>query len=767
VTTVEIGSALLAQGIASVNFFNGRVLTAEDLRDEQAAQATRRLQLGRAIGEGVVSGLFVARGVDGTSLTVSQGLAVAPSGDALELTTGPVNVPLVGAASVDSSSAGGSFAPCDDAGGPGGIAGQGVYLLVACPASDKVGEAPSVGPDTAGVATDCGPRYTVDGLAFRLLRLDVAGLAGAAGLDAGASAILASAQTGDVWLLRNVLAHLLLGTVPSRALFVDPFRVGVLGGPSTAGALDDLRAAGTLLGREVPLAVLVWSDAGVRLVDGWAVRRSVVRGGATAPAWTALAGRRRAAEGEAALLQFQEQIAAMTAPGALASPLPDVRAVDHFRFLPAVGLVPVAGADGTGGFDEDEFFATLAVAPVAAIEGARLESLVRASLSVPPVDVTAGELLFRYRVRENAAAADSGDPVRAFIVFSSSALPYQGPGKLKILAVLPEGPLEVGQAIEVRGVEFGVLAGTATVTFDAVGAEPGAGSTDERLLVTVPDLGALPAEGREVALRVDNGRDSDEVTVTVAPPPPTTPPAIDVHWRGVGQGRTAEYRVLSRLDTRATVALEARATPDDVNVEFVIPGPPHNLPDLDPGEAGFVALRVTALGVRDEFLLRLSARAGTVTGSDVRRFTRADPPRQVDKNAHLEDFGLVTQPEGLGALDTFTSEITLDVGPDAMLHAAALIRSNDDYTATLSLHGGSGWTVAFDRDLPGFRDPETVHLDRGVFGPRQERRHPLRVVLTRDSGAERGLMTLTIAAVDPLGVRVPEVSKSFVLAGVE
>jgi hypothetical protein len=51
---------ILQGGIHQVNFFNGRLLTATDLRDEQAANRQQHRQLGQAAGSGVVYGLEVS-----------------------------------------------------------------------------------------------------------------------------------------------------------------------------------------------------------------------------------------------------------------------------------------------------------------------------------------------------------------------------------------------------------------------------------------------------------------------------------------------------------------------------------------------------------------------------------------------------------------------------------------------------------------------------------------------------------------------------------
>ena len=50
---------ILERGVRHIAAFNGRLMTAEDLRTEQAANHWHDEQLGQAIGEGVVRGLLV------------------------------------------------------------------------------------------------------------------------------------------------------------------------------------------------------------------------------------------------------------------------------------------------------------------------------------------------------------------------------------------------------------------------------------------------------------------------------------------------------------------------------------------------------------------------------------------------------------------------------------------------------------------------------------------------------------------------------------
>ena len=67
----------LDHGIQNTNFFNGRLLSAEDLQVEQEANRSQHQQLGRAVGEGIVCGLEVGRPTETLSLTEETEVVVS------------------------------------------------------------------------------------------------------------------------------------------------------------------------------------------------------------------------------------------------------------------------------------------------------------------------------------------------------------------------------------------------------------------------------------------------------------------------------------------------------------------------------------------------------------------------------------------------------------------------------------------------------------------------------------------------------------------
>jgi hypothetical protein len=409
--TRQIAEAILDGGIASVHFFNGRLLTAEDLTQEQAANRAWRLRLGQALGDGVARGLGVVRGPGDARLTpvvtVTPGLAVNRLGETVALDT-PVDLSLVGADPAAAAAPGdgtdaSDFSCCQPPQSGTYVSGAGVYLLTIQPARGPTGRVPVNGLDTATVS--CNIRSDLEGVRFRLVPLN---------LDPD--------ELADADRLRNRVAHECLGTAEVRAAWVDPVNAPL----TYYGLLDSLRPD-RLTDADVPLALVDWTeDDGIRSLDAWAVRRRLTRPSAVDP-WGQPLGDRRRAEAEAALLQFQDH-----ARDLVAGPAPDaLQALDHFRFLPPAGVLPLGGLGGSRGFRLTTFFQGLTTLPPVVIEGARVESLLTASLAYPPFDLAEKELIRLYVVRQNLQPGPAG-VAPPFAVFASGHVPFHGQARYDV-----------------------------------------------------------------------------------------------------------------------------------------------------------------------------------------------------------------------------------------------------------------------------------------------------------------------------------------------
>lgn len=417
-TTRQLSDIILDGGIRSVKFFNGRLLSGEDLSKEQEAQRLERRRLGQAIGSGVVSGLEVkeAAGISTNAapvLEITAGLAINRDGQTLALSD-TINLSLVKANGSTNGSNGATtagFASCALPEPGVYVAGAGLYLLTIIPAGTTEGRALVSGLGNVDAA--CNVKYTVDGVQFRLISLE-----------------LDPVDLADPNRLRNRIAYRCFGVDDTADFYRN------LWGPElhSYGIVDDLRPS-RLANCEVPLAVIYYTASdGLVFLDQWAVRRRVVAP-ETAPRWEFLTGDRRKAETEAMYHQFQahlEDIRANTS----AAVLPSVQARNRFRILPPAGIVPLRSNQWPFGFTKIAFFHDIKTRGVEeqpplvplVIEGARVGALIRDSFAYPPVDIETEELIWVYHVRQNQKAIDDGgaNPPQPYVVFASGHMPYMG-----------------------------------------------------------------------------------------------------------------------------------------------------------------------------------------------------------------------------------------------------------------------------------------------------------------------------------------------------
>src|SRR5574337_1229127 len=225
--TRALGAAILDDGIQSVNFFNGRLLSGEDLTREQGAQRKARQLLGKAIGEGVVYGLEVSEkpGVKNREtepvIVVGRGLAVNRLGQPLALPDS-VDVALTRPSSSGSSPPiAALFSDCRLTQAGAYVIGKGVYLLTIGSASGPDGSRVPVS-GLGNIEATCNTRYQTEGVQFRLIQLPIS-----------------ANDLSDEAHLRNRVAYYCFGTQDTEvtSFFANPF------GPVVEkyGLLDDLR----------------------------------------------------------------------------------------------------------------------------------------------------------------------------------------------------------------------------------------------------------------------------------------------------------------------------------------------------------------------------------------------------------------------------------------------------------------------------------------------------------------------------------------------
>ena len=404
---ISLQQPILDGGIRSINFFNGRLLSARDLTREQSANREAERRLGQAIGEGIVYGLEVSSAGASTQespvVTVEAGLAINRIGQTLMLTA-KTDVALVRRATPGPGSTE-PFGECAPLQSGTYIAGAGVYLLTIAPAQGTEGRAVTHSLENAIAA--CNTDTTVTAVQFRLIQLDQQ---------------ISATEMLDQNKLRNLIAYKCFGVDSTSKFSIDPFTTNL----EKYGLLDNLRPT-WLTECEVPLAILYWTLVdGIKFIDLWSVRRRVGRRLADKP-WSFLTSERTTLEGEAMYLQFQSQLKDLIGSGVTLS---QVKAKDHFKYLPAAGLLPVGG---TGGFDYTTFFNEITIRQPIFIEGAQLRSLFQEAFEYPPVDTGSELVFYLYIVRENAQSSLAGAaPTQSYMVFASGHTLYRGEARYDV-----------------------------------------------------------------------------------------------------------------------------------------------------------------------------------------------------------------------------------------------------------------------------------------------------------------------------------------------
>ncbi len=414
-TTRQINDMITSPNGRAVHYFNGRILSAEDLSAEQDFNREERHALARAIGEGIAYGLEVRQLKETAVPTVriSAGMAINHSGATLHLAQ-DVDVALGRVAPPPPSTDGAEFRECGNLTDTDAyIHGQGLYLLTMYPVETREGSARTSGLNNT--IAECNSKYRVKGVRFRRIQIPTASL-----------------NMTAVDLLRNQLAYKCFGSDAYQSAYADLASTSLFSG--AYGLLDQMRP-NALTNCDVPLAVVYMTASdGLVFVDMWSVRRRV-----TAPAtygWPML-NDRRAAEGESMMMQFTDQINHLRDRPTSLNTI-NHKARTYFRYLPAAGVIPISRTPSQRGFSEVNFFdgittrgaLTSPASQPIVIEGALIEPLLRDWHNYPPLDLDTGVMLWVYHVRENMQAEASG--IQPYVVFTSGHMPFVGNGRFNV-----------------------------------------------------------------------------------------------------------------------------------------------------------------------------------------------------------------------------------------------------------------------------------------------------------------------------------------------
>lgn len=304
------------EGLRAPHYTNGRLLTAEDLQQEQQTQLEKLAHLGKAAGYGIVEGFQVSAVSNNSALKVTAGLGLNRKGHLVQLAADSVTLPVQPVTDEDGSLRRSSrFEECDDADDPTPTITSGAYLLTVSPLAQLEGSVPRKACDGTSTST-CANQWEVEGVEFKIIRLT--DYKAPTGSRAGRN--------------RNLLAHYFYGSDNIMELMHDPLQF-----PANYTGFSELSAE-DFNECDLPLAVFYWSSNKIAFIDGWAVRRRLIHP-YPAKKWTANISDRRQAEGQARFLQFQDHITDLQSQ--FGSQTDTIRAIDQFGYLPPVGILPV------------------------------------------------------------------------------------------------------------------------------------------------------------------------------------------------------------------------------------------------------------------------------------------------------------------------------------------------------------------------------------------------------------------------------------------
>lgn len=426
---------VIERGIKNTNFFEGRLLSAKDLNDQETANRLHRQQLGRALGHGVVEGLQVSIENTGASgeqpvVRVQKGLAITLEGESVELALNYVDIQLSSTLEQFIGTDTG-FKNCSPLPSETLVpSGAGLYILVMSPAKAWQEFAPKSGLQKKGIANNCGRRYLVEGVQFRLVKFDPTLMPDIAEdirneLEddyLSASNPVSFDDLPGLSKMRNLVAHVCFGTEAVISSARDP---NFINKSTTAVGLDALLGLEEgLTACDTPLAMLYWNLDGIVFVDNWAVKRKASHRD-SAPYSIPTFTRHSYNRADESRLQFQEHLDFLMQRIANLSTL---KAVDYFRFLPPIGYLPIRTENTTSniGFDEQTFFENSVVRNSVFVGAATLVSISQAALLFWPVDLPSKEFMWLYRTRENAQEADTNPAatLQEYLVFTNGHAPY-------------------------------------------------------------------------------------------------------------------------------------------------------------------------------------------------------------------------------------------------------------------------------------------------------------------------------------------------------
>ncbi len=332
----ERGTVVLDEQRRRPRYFDGRFLAARDLTREQDYFLSRQAALGQMLGAGVASGLQVERGTEAGTVRIAAGFGLTPGGELVALDA-DLEVRLAEVAESDRLNA--AFGLRRRPQTPA-RSRTGLYVLGLRPVEF------TANPVASYPATLAGPRTLQDGDVVEAVAVTLVPWPGEAAGEEG---------TRRARLAREVFVHGVVPGLPAEVL---------------------------------PLAVLALERGTVRWADPFLVRREL---GARQDDLPGLGLAPRALR-EAHLVQYELHLRDVLDERRRRG-LPDgFAASEHFLALPPAGGLPLAAIDATD-FSQI-FFPPEVEVELSLVPEDEVPALLRDSLVLPPLDLTAGPETF-------------------------------------------------------------------------------------------------------------------------------------------------------------------------------------------------------------------------------------------------------------------------------------------------------------------------------------------------------------------------------------
>ena len=427
---------IIEQGIRNTNFFEGRLLSGEDLRNQHNANRQHDRYLGQAIGQGIINGLEVEldNGRDGSDgeppvVTVKKGLAINAEGEAIGLPGDDIKLALSRSIEKPTLELADFYAcagPPDKQHIPNGA---GVYILVMSPVAGFKERALKSGLGDGGVASGCGSKYIQEGVEFRLVEVAVDDFK------------FLSEDTRDLLknnllskndpvlknnlerlsMLRNIIAHAFFGTEKAGNYY-----------NMSNDVISECFSVDKLSSCDVPVCVLYWTLGGVAFVDMWSVRRKL-NSHYICGSGNEIESYLRLKNSESMLFQFQDHLDMLSINRAS---MGGVEAKKYFRYLPPAGIVPLSYKLTTG-YNPAMFFKSIPHRDTPGfsnswyefrkenpqfIDGDNMVTIFSSAINYPPIDLNNNKMVWLYFIWQQIKNLESGSENIMSIVFTNSSM---------------------------------------------------------------------------------------------------------------------------------------------------------------------------------------------------------------------------------------------------------------------------------------------------------------------------------------------------------